>query len=118
MPRLQCGKQVPEYTVARSQDLECLHRQLCETGSFLASPSDSSCAKKNERIAVEKNILDMMIDQPSTNTLIISKHLHALQSLIWRILKDKRLHPFKIQRLQALIQQDYPRRMEFSSWFL
>ena len=56
---------------------ERLHQQLCETGSFLASRSDSGCAKTNERIALEEAILDMMVDQPSTSTRVIAKQLHA-----------------------------------------
>ena len=95
-----------------------MHWQLCEMGSLIASRSHSGCVKTNERIAVDEVILDVVVDQPIISTWVIAKQLHASISLTWRILKDGRLHPFYIQRVKALTEQNYPRQVEFSRWFL
>ncbi|GBN39692.1 hypothetical protein AVEN_129169-1 [Araneus ventricosus] len=97
---------------------ERLHRQLCETGSILASRSDAGCPKTDGALVVEEAILDMGADHPSTSTRAVARQLHASHSTTWRVMKDESLHPYHVQRVQEPTQRDYPRRVEFVSWFL
>lgn len=109
------GERFPNRRLPNRKTFERLHRQLCETGSFLSSRLDAGCARTDGM--VEEAILDMVADQPSTSTRAVARQLQISQST-WRILNDQCLHPYHVQRVQALTQSDYPRRVEFASWFL
>lgn len=110
------GERFPNRRLPNPKTFERLHRQLCETGSFLASRSDAGRPKRD--VMVEEAILDMVADEPSTSTRAVSRGLQISQSRTWRVLNDERLHPYHVQRVQALTQSDYPRRVEFARWFL
>ncbi|GBN37608.1 hypothetical protein AVEN_263917-1 [Araneus ventricosus] len=37
---------------------------------------------------------------------------------VWRVLHEDKLHPFHLQRVQALNERDFPQRVAFAHWFL
>lgn len=56
----------PNRRLPDRKTFERLHRQLFETGSFLASRSDAVRTKKGGTLVVGEAILDMMGNQSST----------------------------------------------------
>nr|XP_015840428.1 PREDICTED: uncharacterized protein LOC107399187 [Tribolium castaneum] len=67
---------------------------------------------------VEEAVLDLVDQNPTTSTRIISNMLENSQSLVGRIIKDERLHPFHYTKVQALLPTDLPRRENFCNWLL
>lgn len=112
------GERFPNRRLPNRKTFERLHRQLCETGSFLASRSNAGRAKKDESVVVAEAILDVVAAQPSTSTRTVARQVDTSQSMTWRVLKDEHLHPFHVQRVQKLSPGDYPNRIEFARWFL
>ena len=39
-------------------------------------------------------------------------------STVWKILHEDLLHPYHIQRVQALLPADYPSRVIIAQWYL
>ncbi|GFV33184.1 uncharacterized protein TNCV_970381 [Trichonephila clavipes] len=49
---------------------------------------------------------------------VVSRETHIPQTTVWRIAHDEGLHPYHLQRVQALELGDYNKRMDFARWFL
>ncbi|GFX01191.1 uncharacterized protein TNCV_4581571 [Trichonephila clavipes] len=62
----------------------------------------------------------------SKNWSVILQQVHELyperpispQATVWRIAHDEGLHPYHLQRVQAVELGDYNKRMDFARWFL
>ncbi|GBM82554.1 hypothetical protein AVEN_29340-1 [Araneus ventricosus] len=48
----------------------------------------------------------------------VSRVVNVPHSIVWRVLRDEELHPYHVQKVQALIPADYAPRVEFARWFL
>lgn len=58
-------------------------------------------------------VLREIENNPSTSTRAIERTTGIPKSTVQRILKQNNLHPFHLQRVQALLPRDYPKRVEF-----
>lgn len=61
----------------------------------------------------EEQILDQIESDPSTSVRKISRSIGVPKSSIHVILKRNEMHPFHVQRVQALLPADYPKRVTF-----
>lgn len=66
----------------------------------------------------EEAVLDAVAARPSTSTRAIAHDLECSHSSVWRVLHDDGLHPFRLQRVQALLPTDYPLRVDYCQWYL
>lgn len=95
-----------------------LHERLCDTGS-LAKRSRNSGRHRHLRTPVlEEAILDDISDHPESSTRKISDTLNVSHVTVWKVLKEQQLHPYHLQRVQALLPRDFPQRIVFSQWLL
>ncbi|GBN37175.1 hypothetical protein AVEN_212413-1 [Araneus ventricosus] len=67
---------------------------------------------------VVEDILQGVGDRPDIGTREVSRAINVPHSIVWRELWDEGLHPYHVQKVQALTPADYAPRVEFARWFL
>ncbi|GBM88140.1 hypothetical protein AVEN_125287-1 [Araneus ventricosus] len=97
---------------------ERLHWCLCETGSFVTGMHDTGRSRSVWTPQVVEDILQGVGDRPDISTREVSRAVNVPHSIVWRVLQDEGLHPYHVQKVQALIPADYAPRVEFARWFL
>ncbi|GFW83395.1 DUF4817 domain-containing protein [Trichonephila clavipes] len=107
------GRQLPSRSFFAT-----LHRRLCETGSFNVHKLDTGRQRTTRTVDAEDRVLQELERNPSTSTRVVSRETHIPQATVWRITHDEGLHPYHLQRVQALELGDYNKRMDFARWFL
>ena len=112
------AERYPNRQVPHPQTFQSIHSRLSEHGSF--SKQSHLCGRKRSaRIpAIEEEVLNIISDHPETSTRKIGTNFNISHQTIWRILKEQLLHPYHIQRVQALLPRDYPPRTAFAQWYL
>ncbi|GBM50351.1 hypothetical protein AVEN_208957-1 [Araneus ventricosus] len=48
----------------------------------------------------------------------VSRAVNVPHSIVWRVLRGEGLHPYHVQKVQAVIPADYVPCFEFARWFL
>jgi hypothetical protein len=105
-------RQIPHHsTFAR------LHQRLGETGTLSKNVLNSGAPAKVS-LREEEAVLNYIEECPTTSTRKIAFALNLTQSTVWRLLKKHLLHPYHIQRVQALLPTDFLPRENFCRWFL
>jgi hypothetical protein len=102
----------PSSNVCRRLD----HR-IRETGSVVPKGvfyRDRGRPRIARKPQIEDNVLDLLDENP-TSSCDIALRLDASHSLVSRIIKDERLHPFHYTQVQALLPADFPIREHFCS---
>ncbi|XP_050306546.1 uncharacterized protein LOC126743487 [Anthonomus grandis grandis] len=92
-------------------------RSLRERGQLQVNPGIRVRARPI-RDNVEEEILHNIEEDPNTSTRKIADHLRISQTLVWKVLHDNHLYPFKKQKVQHLLPQDYANRFAFATWYL
>lgn len=95
-----------------------VHNRLRETGTFKSCMADTGREREVRNVDFEENVLQTFEENPSTSTRVVSQELGCSNSSVWRVVHCEGLHPYKLQKVQALNPRDYPRRVECSRWFL
>ncbi|GBN58159.1 hypothetical protein AVEN_22722-1 [Araneus ventricosus] len=108
----------PRRHVTNQKMFERLHRCLCETGSFVTGMHDTGRGRSVLMSQAVENILQGVGDRPDIITREDSRAINVPHSIVWRVLRDEGLHPYHVQKVQALIPADYAPRVEFARWFL
>lgn len=87
---------------------------LKENGQF---PNRSKSERPtNERI--RQGVLESVEEDPSTSSRKIATNLNTTSSVVCRVLKKEKLHPYHYQKVQDLLPQDSEKRLIFSRWIL
>lgn len=95
-----------------------IHNRLRENGKF---EKDMSAAGRPRTVCLvdfEEDILHQVEENPSISTRAIANNMNASKSTVWNVLHRNLLHPFKLQKVQALKAEDYLKRVECARWFL
>ncbi|GBM84915.1 hypothetical protein AVEN_23714-1 [Araneus ventricosus] len=108
----------PRRHVTDQKLFERLHRCLCETGSFVTGMHDTGRCRSVRTPQVVEDILQGVRDRTDIITREVSRAVNVPHSIVWRVLRDEGLHPYHVQKVQALIPADYAPRVEFARWFL
>jgi len=74
--------------------------------------------RPRRNVAVEENVIQEFVENPSTSTRAVGSQLGIPQSSVWRLLNRERCHPFDAQKVHSLLPQDYPARLQFLQWCL
>lgn len=69
-------------------------------------------------VQFEENVLELFEGNPSTSTRVVGRGFRCDKNTAQRVLQGEWLQPYKLQKVQALNVEDYPRRMECSRWIL
>ncbi|GBN25951.1 hypothetical protein AVEN_28490-1 [Araneus ventricosus] len=67
---------------------------------------------------VVEDILQGVKYRPDISTREVSRAVNVPHSIVWRVLRGEGLHPYHVQKVQALIPADYAPRVEFARWFM
>ncbi|GBO31102.1 hypothetical protein AVEN_86053-1 [Araneus ventricosus] len=108
----------PRRHVPDRKMFERLHRCLCETGSFVTGMHDTGHGRSVRTPQVVENILQRVEDRPDISTREVSRAVNVPHSIVWRVLRDEGLHPYRVQKVQALIPEDYVPHVECARWFM
>lgn len=87
-------------------------------GSFQPKRGGEGRARIIRTVAVEENVLQLVDAAPSTSVRKISAATNISKSTVHAILQEQLLHPFHIQRVHAMTEDDYPPRLWFCRTFL
>jgi len=66
----------------------------------------------------EEAVLHHVDGDPSTSTRTIARAMGVSHSIIWNVLHEQQLHPYHLQRVQAMGPADFEPRVDFCMWFL
>lgn len=66
----------------------------------------------------EEAVLQHFNENPTTSTRLAANMLDTNHMSVFRVLKEYKLHPYHIQKVHALIPEDYPQRINFCQWAL
>ncbi|GFY25494.1 uncharacterized protein TNCV_2486141 [Trichonephila clavipes] len=67
---------------------------------------------------LEQRILNTVDNNPSTSSRAVGRALGVSHQSALRTLHEDRMHPYHLQRVQAITPDDYPRRLNFDTWYL
>ncbi|GFU34270.1 uncharacterized protein TNCV_4976271 [Trichonephila clavipes] len=102
--RFPCRKHPDRRTFER------IHRELRTSGTFYASRRGTA--------SLEQRILNTVDNNPSTCSRAVGRALGMSHQSVLRTLHEDRMHPYHLQRVQAITPDDYPRRLNFAFWYL
>lgn len=108
----------PYRRLPNERTFENVVRHLREFGSFEMNTTDIGRQRKNETLEVEEVILQEIENRPEISTRRLAAEVGVSHFLVWRTLKEQGLHPFHVQKVQALLPTDFPRRVQFSEWIV
>lgn len=97
------------YLAQRARDTGCLQEKR---GGNAGRP------RPQEMLQVEERIMDIVEEDPTTSTRRIAEELDVSHSKVWLTLRENQLYPYHVQRVQALMPQDHPQRVQFCEWLL
>ncbi|GBM49721.1 hypothetical protein AVEN_206219-1 [Araneus ventricosus] len=112
-----CRQRLMRRHVTDQKLFERLHRCLCETGSFVTGMHDTGRGRSVRTPQVVEDILQVG-NRPNISTREVSRAVNVSHSIVWRVLRDEGLHPYHVQKVQALIPADYALHVEFVRSFL
>ena len=105
----------PDSEVPSERTITYIVNRFEETGSVLPRkrPGRPKTATTEE---VSTNILAAVEVQPHSTTRVLSLQCGISARSVRRILKTSKLHPYKMQFHQELVDGDQDRRVEFCEW--
>lgn len=107
----------PNIVIPCAKTFRTLHARLCETGS-LNKRKGSGRPTTVDTPELEEAILDEIEENPSLSTRKIALQLEVSPTTVWKVLKRNLLYPYHIQRVQALLPQDFHTRLMFCRWLM
>lgn len=78
-------------------------------------PKDYEKENNNER---NENVREYFNDTPTSSTRAAARDLVIPRTTIQRVLKENKYRPYKPTVVQGLREMDYPRRLQFSNWYM
>jgi hypothetical protein len=108
----------PNRRLPSRQVFQRIHQRLRENGSFQPRVNDRGRDRFVRTPVMEENVLRAVQDNPRVSVRSVARMHNISFSVVWRILCEQLLHPFHIQRVQALNPNDYEPRRQFCQWFL
>ncbi|XP_023222180.1 uncharacterized protein LOC111623730 [Centruroides sculpturatus] len=107
----------PNREILNHQTFKQVHRQLHESGFFNANRHDVGRPCSARTVPVEEDVICAVEHNfPQARELFPVDWVR--QTLVWEILHAKGMHPYRLQRVQTLIQADFPLYINFSQWYL
>lgn len=111
------AERYPERRLPCSETFTRLHIRLQETGTFARSKNIPGRPLSVRTAELEEQILDVVEDSPGISTRKIAADMNISGKTVWKILKENLLYPYHIQRVQALLPNDFPARVNWCQWF-
>lgn len=102
----------PNRNLPHRQTFISVHRKLGELGSFQTNTDGKGRARTVRNVQQEERVINIIEENPSTSTRKIGTAEGISHSTAWRILHEAQLYPFHVQKVQALYEEDPPKRLE------
>jgi len=93
-------------------------QRLRDTGSFSQRQDNVGAPRRVRTPEFDEHVLNQFEQTPSTSTRKVAHEIGVDRRLIWNVLNENNMHPYRLQKVQALSEDDYPLRTVFSNWFL
>lgn len=65
---------------------------------------------------MEVAALQQVEENPGTSTRRVAANLGTSHKTVWKVFNEQLLHPFKLQKVQALNPGDFPHRLQYCQW--
>ncbi|GFS86893.1 uncharacterized protein TNCV_216121 [Trichonephila clavipes] len=95
-----------------------IHGELRTSGTFYASRRGTGIGRYRRTPSLEQRILSTVDNNPSTSSIAVGRALGVSHQSVLRTLHEDRMHPYHLQRVQAITPDYYPRRLNFATWYL
>lgn len=112
------AERYPERRTPSEKIFVRIVQRLRDWGTFQPNLQDLGREQTRRIRNVEEQILDAVDNHPETSTRRLAIQHEVSQSTVSRMLRKQSLHPYHVQKVQALLPTDLPRRLEFCHWFL
>lgn len=106
----------PRRILPDRKTFESIDRRLRENGSFEVR-REGGRIRSTRTPQLEDTVLNAIERNPRISSRELGVMCHTSQSSIVRIIHQEKLHPYHIQRVQALLPADFPARIEFCRWY-
>lgn len=67
---------------------------------------------------MEENIIELLENNPCRSSRSIANELNISQSSVSRLIRQEQFHPYHYTKVQALLDADFPRRLNFAQWYV
>lgn len=105
----------PQRTIPSEKTFRALDIRLRETGCLLPKKINSGRPRTETN---EEEILHEIEENPGVSTRQIARNMQINHSTVWRRINEQGLYPFHLTKVQALNEEDYPRRVNFCQWLI
>lgn len=112
------GRQFPNRRIPGAGTFIRIVQRLRDHGTLSSNMVDNGRARSRAMEATVDNILDEVQQHPETSTRRLALRYNVSQSTVDRSLRDHGLYPYHVQKVQALLPADLPKRIQFSQWLL
>lgn len=91
--------------------------RLADTGVLLPNYEGRGRESTRRVLRAEEELLQVVERNPSVSTRVAARQVGVSRSTVHRIFRRNLLHPYHIQRVQELTENDRPLRVTFCTWF-
>nr|CAH7748736.1 unnamed protein product [Callosobruchus chinensis] len=100
----------PNRRIPHHSTFASIEMRLRETGNLRTKRNNAGRPRTTRTVRIEEAILNNILERPSWSTRTIGKSINVSNNIVWRVLREQMLHPYKFTQVQALEPQDYPLR--------
>lgn len=111
-------RRFPNRRIPDSKVFSRTFARLKETGCVASNFRESRSGSSAERADVEQDVVDFFSQNPEASTRRVAQQLGLRSVDVWRIVKREGLRPYHHVPVQALLEGDYSRRVQFCRWLL
>ncbi|GFT18452.1 uncharacterized protein TNCV_4059501 [Trichonephila clavipes] len=90
--------------------------ELRTSGTFYASRRGTIIGRYSRTPSLEQRILNTVDNNPLTSSRAVGRALGGSHQSVLRTLHEDRMHPYHLQRVQAITPDCYPRRLNFATY--
>lgn len=95
-----------------------VNRRLRTTGSVLPSKHETGRPRTRRTPELEEQVMAYFEEHPGNSTRDAGRTLGIDHTAVSRILTEEGMHPFHYTKVQALLPEDFPKRVTFCQWLL
>lgn len=93
-------------------------QHLRDHGHFQPMAVDRGRTRSQRTLNAEPRILDSVEENPGVSIRRLSAQIGVSEFVVWRTLNEQGLHPYHVQKVQALQPGDELRRQQFCGWLI
>lgn len=108
----------PDRRIPNARTFATIHRNLRENGRFRpANAAVGGRAPVQNMARIEDAVLRRIEENSSVSTRQLGDEFNISHMAVWNMIHRNGLYPYHLQRVQALTDGDFVRRLEFCHWY-